>query len=343
MPVVKSDLPDAAKVHAHEKKLKELEYAEIPESFYQFELIQDIDSDTEIDIKNHLQTIRKPHPLLQHLVHNISDPKKLYDVIKTDPELVAKIINVANSPLFGLEKPITNVNHAVIYLGVMQVKNIATHFALQESVAFGDKSQQLAYEKIWSAGFLASSIAQLLAQEMNLDNSAELSTRCQLSYLGDISILFSEPQTAELYLGKVSFFDRIDRIQKLIGTNPSVLAKLLAEQWKLPQEISANIYLGLLPFNNSLAKLGLPERQVKEILLCYISCRLADIISFDHKTDFINSQDLNFEHTQRLEFFHIAEQIENVQFEEINKTFASPKVKNKITELIAGIKEDKSI
>ncbi|MEP2652743.1 MAG: HDOD domain-containing protein, partial [Paraglaciecola sp.] len=118
MPVVKSDLPDAAKVHAHEKKLKELEYAEIPESFYQFELIQDIDSDTEIDIKNHLQTIRKPHPLLQHLVHNISDPKKLYDVIKTDPELVAKIINVANSPLFGLEKPITNVNHAVIYLGV---------------------------------------------------------------------------------------------------------------------------------------------------------------------------------------------------------------------------------
>ena len=110
----KSDeLPDILSAHSHENKLIEHEDVEVRKELFEFVLIRNITDGQRTEIESEIQNIRKPHPLLGSLVGNITDSKALYDLVRTDPELVAKIINVANSPLFGLSQPITTVNHAI--------------------------------------------------------------------------------------------------------------------------------------------------------------------------------------------------------------------------------------
>lgn len=334
---VRQALPDVATAHEHENKLKQKVEVEIPEEFKNLSLINSLDDDARKKLKQDLRTIRKPHPLLEQLTRNIVDPKKLYEIIRTDPELVAKIINVSNSPLFALSTPITNVNHAVIYLGVMQVKNVATHFALQESEGFEFQEQKVAYERIWSAGFLASSIAQLLAQELSFDNAAELATRCQLSYLGDISLLFTQPECAYLYLESSSLIQRIKSAQSRMDVDIGTLAQLVAQQWNLPSQISAALGKNLLPLTHELDLSDIDQVVHQEILLCYLCCRLADAFSFDQDIGLLKTPHLSFEQTGRVEFLHLQEQIQEANFDALNRVYANPVTKNKINALLGNL------
>jgi HD-like signal output (HDOD) protein len=58
-----------------------------------------------------------------------SDPKELLEVIEHDPVLILKILKLVNSPYFGLAQKITSVNHAMIYIGLNTIKNIALSIA----------------------------------------------------------------------------------------------------------------------------------------------------------------------------------------------------------------------
>ena len=329
---IHADMPDASSAHAHEKKLKVKDTPVIPPAFFDFTLI------TSISDKHHYyhlsaqESIRKPHPLLTALAGNIPDAKALYDTVKTDPELVAKIINVSNSPLFGLSKPILNVNHAIVYLGLVQVKNIATHFALQKSMPFSDALQQQTYQQIWATSFLASSITLIICKAMDLENAAELSTRCQLSYLGDIATLFSNPETALLYSENSSYFERMKYIQDLTKANNAILSGILVKKWNLPKDISDGLHYSALPFTDQLleTETGLNEEEVQEILICYCCCRLAESIIFEKSYETIKSEAFSFEVTGIEEFYYMPKLLEAFNLTKLDEVLARSSIKVKL-------------
>jgi HD-like signal output (HDOD) protein len=327
----KSDeLPDILSAHSHENKLIEHEDVEVRKELFEFVLIRNITDGQRTEIESEIQNIRKPHPLLGSLVGNITDSKALYDLVRTDPELVAKIINVANSPLFGLSQPITTVNHAITYLGIVQVKNIATHFALQKSVTFSSKQQQAIYQKIWAASFLASDMVLILAKELQLENAAELSTRCQLSYLGDISILFTHPKTAALYKQNKDLLHRLDEIQKTTQANPAIVGKILAGKWNLPSSISNAIEHGLLPFTDQLFDAELSEIDIQETLICYCCKRLAEIIIYEGQTDILKADSFSFQDTGKIDFYYTEQQLMRANLDKLSSTFKNPAIKSKL-------------
>ncbi|MFT6269628.1 MAG: HD-like signal output (HDOD) protein [Alphaproteobacteria bacterium] len=329
-----TNLPDASSAHAHEKKLKVEDAPVISPRFFEFRLITSISDAHQYHVLTGDQNMRKPHPLLSALTGNVSDAKTLYETVKTDPELVAKIINVSNSPLFGLSKPITNVHHAIVYLGIVQVKNIATHFALQKSLDFSDKQQQKAYQQIWSASFLAGSIMLVMAKAMQLDNAAELSTRCQLGYLGDISTLFSSPETAKLYVENTSYLERIDFIQQLTEANTAILGGVLAKKWNLPKDISDSLHNSALPFTNQFSDTKLSDLQIQQILVCYCCCRLAEAILFDNSNDILNANAFSFEETGKEEFYYIPELLEQYHLTRLSSALADTSTKSKLIEAV---------
>ncbi|MDT0595049.1 HDOD domain-containing protein [Glaciecola petra] len=329
------EMPDVATAHQHESKLKPIPVPEhefeLPPGFKNYKLSKGLKAVSKQKIIDSIQTIRKPHPMLNALASTDPDPKQLYDIVRTDPELVAKVINVANSPLFGLSKPITNVNHAVVYLGVVQVKNIATHFALQETTNFKNEQQRKAYERIWCASFIASNIALLIGKELNFENPAELSTRCQLSYLGDISILFSRATTAKYYLTEnLSLYERVKHAKKSVGADAATIGKLLALQWKLPESISQGIANSLLPLTNQLDDTELKEEQIKEILLCYYCCRMADLLVFNQKESIFELTDYHYEHCGIIEFYHFEAQLEQYGMQRLANLIHSAGFKKRI-------------
>lgn len=56
-------------------------------------------------------------------------PKQLVQIIEHDPVMTMKMLKLVNSPYFGLRSNISSINHALVYLGLNTVKNMALSIA----------------------------------------------------------------------------------------------------------------------------------------------------------------------------------------------------------------------
>ncbi|MDO6505783.1 HDOD domain-containing protein [Colwellia sp. 4_MG-2023] len=309
---------------------------ELPEEFLEFELLfaEELTAEQQHTAKNITESFRKPHPLLLPLIQGGFEPSELFDLIKTDAEMTAKILNAVNSPLFSLRQPITNINHAIIFLGITQVKNIATQLAVQQDSHLTDKAQNAAYKKLWTASYLASAFGLILATEMNVENSAELSTHCLLSYLGDLAILSYRPAMADVYLKNYGLFERTKVFQHVIGVNSAVLGKRLAQQWQLPQSIEKGIAYSLLPLANNTADIAISSEELQQVSLCYIACRLADLVAFGGLRNISEYKELSFEVMGKVEFYYTQDIIKMARLDKINTLITDINFRKKINKVI---------
>ncbi|MDO6486277.1 HDOD domain-containing protein [Colwellia sp. 6_MG-2023] len=308
----------------------------LPEEFLEFELLfaEELTAEQQHTAKNITESFRKPHPLLLPLIQGGFEPSELFDLIKTDAEMTAKILNAVNSPLFSLRQPITNINHAIIFLGITQVKNIATQLAVQQDSHLTDKAQNAAYKKLWTASYLASAFGLILATEMNVENSAELSTHCLLSYLGDLAILSYRPAMADVYLKNYGLFERTKVFQHVIGVNSAVLGKRLAQQWQLPQSIEKGIAYSLLPLANNTVDLAISSEELQQVSLCYIACRLADLVAFGGLRNISEYKELSFEVMGKVEFYYTQDIIKMARLDKINTLITDINFRKKINKVI---------
>ena len=309
---------------------------ELPADFLNFRLLisDKLDEDQRQIVEDISQSFRKPHPLLLPLTQGVFEPNELFDLIKTDAEMTAKILNAVNSPLFSLRQPITNINHAIIFLGITQVKNIALQLAVQSNLTFKDEAQNEAYQKLWAASYLASSFCLLFAKELNVENPAELSTHCLLSYLGDLAVLSYKPSIAGFYLDDYTLFERTKIFQKVIGTNTAIVGKNLAKQWQLPKSIEAGIDHSLLPLTNGTDGKSFSSKQLRDVFVCYLSCRLGDLVAFGGLRDMSKVKELSFEALGVVEFYYSQENIEKSALEKINVLVADASFRKKINKVI---------
>lgn len=320
-----------------EPSLKLRNPKDVPEpsdEFKNFELLDDMINDKQRKIIDNASSLKKPHPLLMSLTRDINDPKELMDIIKNDPELVVKVIKVANSSLFALRKSITTINHAIVYLGVLQAKNIAMQFALEHSAEFISQEQKRAYHRIWKASFLASSIGLLIAKDLKMDNSAELSTRCLLDYLGDISLLTAKPEIATFYLNNTSFFERVLNIQNILGTNASIMGKAFAKNAQLPEEIVESLGANTLPLVDKLKDSELSLEQQGVVAFSYIICRITDMIVFERTMDNVNIDEISYAETGCESFFHSEALVQHYGLGRINSTLRKAKFRQDVASIV---------
>ena len=226
---------------------------------------------------------KKPHPLLLPLTQTAFEPNELFELIKTDPQITAKILKRVNSPAFGLLKPITSIHHAIIYLGVGTVKNIALHYALDSNQAFENDKQELAYQKLLNASYLASSLTLMMAKELRLEEAAELSTSCLLSYLGDMALLASDERFSTLFLTPMTLIERIECYQSRLSLNQQVVGSALVRHWQLPRALVRYIDNCISPITNSVAEIKSSQERIK-ISLIYLSSRIADVAILEKRS-----------------------------------------------------------
>lgn len=311
--------------------------ANLPEGFIDFKLLHRdmLDDEIKQSVDKIIYSFRRPHPLLLPLTQGVFEPNELFDLVKTDPEMTAKILNVVNSASFGLRQPITSVNHAIIFMGVSTVKNIAMRFAMQNSTAFNDDEQNKAYKKIWSASFLASSFGLLIAKTLGKDNAAELSTHCLLCYLGDMAMLSYEPDVASSYLSTDSLFAQVKSTQDRMHMNPAITGAILAEQWDLPKSIAKGIENSLLPLTNETFTRGLSAQEINDTLLCYLACRLGDVAVFHGLKDFSSIGSKGLDALLGVDFHFVKQNIKEAHFDKLNECLMDASFVRKANELIA--------
>ena len=61
-------------------------------------------------------------------------PKDLVKVIESDPVMTMKLLKLVNSAYFALSRNIASIQHALVYLGLNTVKNLAISIATVDAL-----------------------------------------------------------------------------------------------------------------------------------------------------------------------------------------------------------------
>ena len=254
---------------------------------------------------------RKPHPMLLSLSKGQVSQKELVDIVKSDVKIAGRVLFVVNSPRFGVQQPIKDINHAIMYLGMAEVRSIATELALKASFESTNQQQEQSFNLIWKASALASSLSLELGKALGKDNASELSTICLLSYLGDLILLSSNPESSTLYQKGTSFLSRIATMQDKFQSNTAIIGHNAAIAWELPQPVVKDIEYSLTPLTNSLNTTKLDTEDKTDIIICYLACRIAELAVIENITTIEEMNILNQVENKHVEFFHITNMVSN--------------------------------
>ena len=120
-------------------------------------------------------------------------------IIGVDASIVAKLIQLANSPLYSPISPITNCHAAVTRLGLDQTRKLVMGISLKQ--LFQCQNQQLMekMQTLWKNSLYVSSLSFVLAQENGTVNPEDALLAGLVSDIGTIPILHFAEQNPDEY------------------------------------------------------------------------------------------------------------------------------------------------
>lgn len=176
---------------------------------------------------------------------------ELGEILSHDPPLSAKVLKVANSPLYGLQGKIASVPHAVKLLGMNTIKNLALSFSIVNKFN-SQKKNSFDYPKFWKDSLIAAVSSKLIISKIipELEEDGFF-----LGLLHDIGLLVNNecaPDQFNLVLKdreitNSPFFEAEDEI---LGFNHMEIGSYLLEKWELPKSLCDSIRFHHYPDNN---------------------------------------------------------------------------------------------
>ena len=130
---------------------------------------------TELILKNIFNLPPIPRAI-KDVLDLLNNPKtvnsQLSHAISIDQGLVTKILTIANSPLYGLQRKVTTIDFALLVLGYQELKNIISVLSIAES--FKNKTDQyLDQKKFWLHSFFTGTASRRLAEDLDFPNEGE--------------------------------------------------------------------------------------------------------------------------------------------------------------------------
>lgn len=321
------------------QELHDIENMRIPQQLIDFHLINEGECEqTDLDlIFEIVKSIPQPHSMLRAITKGeIEQTEQLFQLVKKDPEIANKILEAVNSSGFYLTQKITQLNHAILYLGGNTVKNIALQCIIRTPPSKEDPRLTYAFNKIWSTAFLASSLTFLFAKNLELRNASELATQTLLAYIGNLAILSYKPHLAYCFSESLSLFERVQVEQKELRLNSALVGAELASIWKLSQPIIDSIKNNLIPLNVPPALCTLPVDFLHDIVLNYSCCRIAEEVI---NKGILDIGEVNLLNTEQMELFYLNEYINKTELNSLlflQKKPAFRREANKLIEKIAA-------
>lgn len=155
--------------------------------------------------------------------------------IQHDPALSIKILKTVNSSFFGQAHTVTNVTHALVVLGLNNVKTLALGFSLADNLknVGGEGLDQFLF---WKRSLYSATAAKRLAQEMGMMHQEE-------AFLGgllqDLGMLALNEVLRDEYLRLVTEVGADHRRllgleQEQLGLDHTQVGAALGEAWHLP-------------------------------------------------------------------------------------------------------------
>ncbi|GEM_PF-5844138 len=178
----------------------------------------------------------------------VDDPrttvKDVVRAIESDASLVAQLLKLVNSPLYGFRSQITSVERAILLVGFYSVRNLALGISVLNAFR-GRMSREL--KGLWRHSIEVGCVAKVLCEAFPLPltavelSSSDVFTWGLLHDVGRIALCYLH---GDGYVGSVLSGEELDltegmeKERSLYGTDHAELGATLLEEWALPAHAS---------------------------------------------------------------------------------------------------------
>jgi len=189
-------------------------------------------------------TILPPIPrVLQEITQLFSDPsisaRKIEMLIEKDPSLTVKVLSVANSPLFGLRRSVTNIGSAVLILGYQEIKSIVT--SIKMAAVLKMKSDKYFDPDIFlNHSLITGILTQRMSKDLGFNFDGDGFTAGMLHDMG-IVILHEHFSQEFSQIAEYAAQNKVPFLQaeyNTLGLSHQEIGEFLADKWSLPAVLS---------------------------------------------------------------------------------------------------------
>lgn len=250
------------------------------------------------------------------------------EIISSDPAISAKLLKIANSPLYSQRRSLNNLREALTLLGFNASLTITLSFSLLQSL--GNSKN---YEHYWKRSIISASIARMLGVRLHVTRLEDLFLASLLQDIGILIIHCINESTYPDDSHNLKHKDRINLEVENLGVDHSVVGAWLLHSWNLPEYLVRSVM-----YSHSL-DMGLPDQSKDDICFHYclnLSGTFADVWLNDNPDELLRS---NLEG---------AKKILNVDNDGLNKIIVGidaslPDISNLFEILLVGDRERENV
>lgn len=188
--------------------------------------------------------------VLEELDAEDPNPRKISQLVATDPALTARMLKLANSAFFGVTREIGSVADAVNVLGFAHVRTLVTAVALSSSFK---AVPGVNLEQFWRYSLNTAKICRALARSMRLNDGAAF-TAGLVHAVGDLVMHIGMPEEMKKLDWNVSPFDlkRAEAEKVALGYTYADVGAAFAKKWDFPETIVKALSHQLVPFEGDI-------------------------------------------------------------------------------------------
>jgi len=315
----------------------ELDAAVMPELLESFSLttLDDLSEAQRNELMGQLANIPLPPRSAQQLMSPefLADAatRQFTDLVTREPLLSAKVIGRVNSAFYGLSSPIVSVSHAVTYLGLNAVRNMALQFTLEQAFASEDPELQKFHARLFDAGTIAAELCVLLGPKIGVRDVSAASTQTVLTFLGNFAMPNLMPPGVAISNWPLGLLERTCNEQLTLGANAAIVGSLLMDEWGLPKSVSDDVRdinrVLITPVDSAGSGHG------PRLALSYACARIAEGIALGRIRD---PGQIELVGSQQPKFFHLQGYLQVPPLARLPELFNAPDVRLAVVRLIAA-------
>jgi putative nucleotidyltransferase with HDIG domain len=200
-------------------------------------------------LRDSIQELPTIPETLNRILDLLEDPdsgaRDLAEVMRSDPPLAAKILRLANSPLYRKQRTLTTIQEGVAVLGYRTVRQVALCVSVISTLAgeCAERGSPLDYRQLWRHGVTVGTLAGQLARLRGGLDPETVFTAGLLHDLGKFVLVLEFPGTYGSLLAERRREGRrlAEMERRELGFDHARAGEELANAWNFPVELAEPI------------------------------------------------------------------------------------------------------
>jgi len=165
------------------------------------------------------------------------------NIIAEDQAIAVKVLKLVNSAFYGLPQKIGNLKHAVVILGLNQIKNLVLATSTLQMFRKIESAHSFDMQKFWEHSIGCAVAARVLAEIASLKNSDDVFAGGLLHDIGKLihAVYLNEDFAMVVADVEERGVQVIESEKRIFGYDHAYTGRELAIKWSLSQETVAMI------------------------------------------------------------------------------------------------------